>query len=119
MIPGEVILKKEDITLNEGKATKKIKVSNVGDRAVQVGSHFHFFEVNRLLKFDRKASFGYRLDIPSGTAVRFEPGEDYEVQLVELGGRKIVVGLNDLTCGQAVEANLEAALYRAELKNFL
>ena len=119
MIPGEVIFGKNDIVLNEGKKTIKIKVKNVGDRAVQVGSHYHFFEVNRLLEFDRKESFGYRLDIPSGTAVRFEPGEEYEIQLVELGGRKRVIGLNALTEGQALEHNLLAAMERARIKGFI
>ena len=119
MIPGELILAKEDIVLNEGKQTKKIKVKNVGDRAVQVGSHYHFFEVNRLLEFDREAAFGFRLDIPSGTAVRFEPGEEYEVQLVELGGRKRIIGLNALTEGQATKANLLQAMERARIKGFV
>lgn len=113
---GEVIPLDRHIILNEGRDTREISVSNVGDRPVQVGSHFHFFEVNKLLRFDRKAAFGYRLDIPSGTSVRFEPGEEKLVQLVELGGKKCVYGCNDLTCGEAIEENLEKALETARKK---
>ena len=83
---GEVICGDEPIALNAGRATKQIRVTNKGDRPVQVGSHFHFFEVNRALSFDRTEAFGYRLDIPSGNSVRFEPGEEKEVQLTEMGG---------------------------------
>ena len=97
MKPGAVITAKGDILLNEGKETKTIMVANMGDRPIQVGSHFHFFEVNKLLQFDRREAFGFRLDIPSGTSVRFEPGEEKEVQLVRLGGKQIVYGCNDLT----------------------
>lgn len=97
---GEVIPKDRTIVLNEGKAAKTIAVQNIGDRPIQVGSHYHFYEVNDLLKFDRDAAYGYRLDIPSGTSVRFEPGEEKEVGLVELGGTRTVYGLRDLTCGK-------------------
>lgn len=100
MIPGEVILSDSDIEINKGKSTKVIKVINSGDRPVQVGSHFHFFEVNKILKFDRADAFGYRLNIASGTSVRFEPGEEKEICLVELGGNKICMGLNGLTNGK-------------------
>ena len=99
MIPGEYFINNEFITLNDGRKTLNFKVSNTGDRPVQVGSHYHFFEVNSYLEFDRKSAFGMRLDIPSGTAVRFEPGEEKEVQLVEIGGTREVHGLNDLTHG--------------------
>ena len=119
MIPGEVILSEKDLVLNEGLKTVKVKVANGGDRAVQVGSHYHFFEVNRLLKFDRAASYGYRLDIPSGTSVRFEPGEEKEVQLVSLGGNKRVFGLNGLTNGQVNDLTLKASLENAKNKNFI
>jgi urease beta subunit len=119
MIPGEIFYSDKQIILNEGKSTIKIKVSNIGDRPVQVGSHFHFFEVNKLLSFHRESAFGMRLDIPSGTSVRFEPGEEKEVQLVELGGKKIVFGLNELTQGQAVEENKEASIQKAKLKGFI
>ena len=96
---GEIMASDREITLNEGKKTVTVMVANKGDRPVQVGSHFHFFEVNRCLSFDRETAYGYHLDIPSGTSVRFEPGEEKEVQLVEMGGRKRVFGLNDLRTG--------------------
>lgn len=101
---GEIISNNDEIILNPTGKTKEIDVSNTGDRPIQVGSHFHFFETNNFLDFSREEAFGYRLDIPSGTSVRFEPGETKTVQLVELGGKKRVFGLNDLTCGQANEA---------------
>lgn len=99
MVPGEIIVKNKEIVCNEGRRTEKITVSNTGDRPIQVGSHFHFFEVNKALEFDRKAAFGMRLDIASGTAVRFEPGEEKEVTLVEIGGRKEIHGFSGLTEG--------------------
>lgn len=115
---GEVIVRDDPIVINEGKAEKTITVANMGDRPVQVGSHFHFFEVNRCLMFDRRAAFGFRLNIPSGTSVRFEPGEEKQVCLVELGGKKLVYGLNDLTRCEASEENLEAACRTAGGKGF-
>ncbi len=99
MIPGEYLLASEPIELNEGRPTRKIAVSNRGDRPIQVGSHFHFFEVNRWLTFDRAAAYGMRLNIPAGTAVRFEPGDAREVELVALGGTRDVCGLNRLVEG--------------------
>ena len=87
------------IELNAGRPTEKISVWNTGDRAIQVGSHYHFFEVNRALRFDREAAFGMRLDVPSGTAVRFEPGDRKDVTLVAIGGTRRVRGLNGLTNG--------------------
>ena len=116
---GEIIPADREITLIAGKNTVKIVVANTGDRPVQVGSHYHFFEVNRCLKFDREAAYGYHLDIPSGTSVRFEPGEEKEVQLTEMGGRKRVFGLNDLTCARAVADTKKAALDKAKQKGFL
>lgn len=116
---GEIMTADHDIVLNEGKKTVTIVVANKGDRPVQVGSHFHFFEVNKCLSFDRNAAYGYHLDIPSGTAVRFEPGEEKEVQLTEMGGRKRVFGLNDLTCAQTGEATRAASLENAKRKGFL
>ncbi len=116
---GEVITKQGDIILNEGRKTLQLTVANVGDRPIQVGSHFHFFEVNRLLKFDRMAAFGYRLDIPSGNSVRFEPGEEREVNLVEIGGRKCIYGLNDLTRAVVSEETKAAACLEASKKGFL
>ena len=116
---GEIIPLDREITLNEGKNTIEIIVANAGDRPVQVGSHFHFFEVNRCLKFDREKAYGYHLDIPSGTSVRFEPGEEKKVQLTEIGGTIRVFGLNDLTCAQVSEATKKASLETAGRKGFL
>lgn len=101
MIPGEYRIQAGEIQLNIGKKTCGLIVVNTGDRPIQVGSHYHFFEVNRGLSFDREAAFGMRLDIPAGTAVRFEPGEEKPVQLVELGGAKLAYGLNGLSQGRA------------------
>lgn len=116
---GEIIPADRDIVLNEGKETVKIMVANKGDRPVQVGSHYHFFEVNRCLSFDRQAAYGFHLDIPSGTSVRFEPGEEKEVCLTRLGGRRRVFGLNDLTCACALDDTKEAALENGKRKGFL
>lgn len=99
IVPGEYRLAKDPIELNAGRNTVKIRVSNTGDRPIQVGSHIHFVEVNRQLSFDRKETIGKRLNIPAGTAVRFEPGEEMEVELVELGGNRCVYGVGDLTNG--------------------
>jgi len=118
MIPGEYILAEGDIEANVGRETLELTVTNTGDRPVQVGSHFHFFEANRALTFDRKAAFGKRLNIPSGTAVRFEPGENKRVMLVTLGGAKKVYGLNALTNGETSESAQEAALKLAAEKSF-
>ncbi|NBD26024.1 urease subunit beta [Paenibacillus glycinis] len=106
MIPGQYRIVPGEIELNAGRATARIVVINTGDRPVQVGSHFHFFEVNRALSFSREEAFGMRLDIPAGTAVRFEPGEEKPVQLVELGGSKRSFGLNGLTNGPAVRGEM-------------
>lgn len=100
MKPGEYILKNESIICNENKTAISIKVKNLGDRAVQVGSHFHFFEVNEFLEFDRAKAYGKRLDIPSGTAVRFEPGDEKEVNLIDLGGSREIYGLNEKVNGK-------------------
>ncbi len=116
---GEIMAKDRDIILNEGKETVTVHVKHTGDRPVQVGSHFHFFEVNRQLEFDRAAAYGYHLDIPSGTSVRFEPGEEKDVQLTQMGGSKRVYGLNDLTCAQATEVTKAAAVQTAKLKGFI
>ncbi len=116
---GEIMASDREITLNEGKKTVTVMVANKGDRPVQVGSHFHFFEVNRCLIFDREKAYGYHLDIPSGTSVRFEPGEEKEVQLTEMGGRKRVFGLNDLTRAQTTDDTKAASLENAKLKGFL
>ena len=101
MIPGEIIpaLEAPDIEANIGLATKRLEVANTGDRPIQVGSHFHFYEVNTALRFDREATRGFRLNIPAGTAVRFEPGDTKEVELVALGGTREVHGLNNKVDG--------------------
>ena len=99
MVPGEYILHDEPIELNAGATRVRLRVDNHGDRPIQVGSHTHFFEVNRHLRFDRRKAYGCRLDIPAGTALRFEPGEGREVELVPFGGRRIAFGMNALVNG--------------------
>lgn len=118
-IPGEVIPEEGEIELNAGKDTAEIYVSNTADRPIQVGSHFHFFEVNKALQFERARAYGMRLDIPAGTAVRFEPGESKRVQLVEIGGSREGYGLNALVEGSLDEDTvMEAAIKRAKQKGF-
>src|ERR1700679_835539 len=119
MIPGEYLLAEDDIIANAGRPTIEIEVVNTGDRPIQVGSHFHFFEVNRALRFKRADAFGMRLNIPSGTAVRFEPGDDKRVTLVRIGGAGIVHGMNGLTSGPANEESKAAALRLAVARGFL
>ena len=116
---GAVITADRDIILNEGRVTVTVSVANKGDRPVQVGSHYHFFEVNKCLEFDRAKAYGFHLDIPSGTSVRFEPGEEKEVQLVAMGGSKTVYGLNDLVCGETDDNNKAAAVELAKEKGFI
>jgi urease subunit beta len=99
MIPGELFFDGQPIQLNAGRETRTLQVNNTGDRPVQVGSHFHFFEVNRALVFDRAAAYGMRLDLPAGTAVRIEPGEIKTVQLVAMAGERIVYGGSGLVNG--------------------
>lgn len=99
MIPGEVMTDDGDIVLNEGRDTRLLAVRNTGDRPVQVGSHYHFFETNSALDFDRDAARGYRLNIPAGTAVRFEPGQSREVELVAYAGDRQVYGFNARVMG--------------------
>ena len=118
VVPGEVRAAEGEIELNEGRERVTLVVRNSGDRPVQVGSHFHFFEVNGALDFDREAAFGMRLDVPAGTAVRFEPGDEHEVTLVELGGLRRVHGLNQLTEGDVGEADRGPALARAREAGF-
>jgi urease subunit beta len=100
MIPGEIFPASGDILLNEGCQTRNLTVANTGDRPVQVGSHYHFFEVNAALEFERAAARGFRLDIPSGTALRFEPGQTRDVPLVAYRGDRIVKGFNALVHGK-------------------
>jgi urease subunit gamma/beta len=111
--PGELRLAEEDVIINEGRATVALAVRNLGDRPVQVGSHYHFFEVNAELEFDRRLAFGMRLDIPAGTAVRFEPGEERHVELVAFGGERTIHGLNRLTEGATTEDDRGPAVERA------
>jgi urease subunit beta len=94
MYPGEYLLEPNDVELNAGRAATRVIVRNRGDRPVQVGSHYHFFEVNAALEFDRDSAYGMRLDIPAGTAIRFEPGEEKEVPLVAFAGNRAVFGHN-------------------------
>ena len=113
MIPGEYFLASDPIELNAGRPTRRIEVSNRGDRPVQVGSHCHFFEVNRWLAFDRAAAYGMRLNVAAGTAVRFEPGDTREVELVAIGGTRNVFGLNRLVEGPLDDASVREAALRA------
>ncbi len=96
MIPGEFIIKEGDITLNKGRETASITVINSGDRPIQVGSHIHFFEVNKALKFERETAYGMRLNIAAGTAIRFESGEERTVELCSIGGNRRIFGINNL-----------------------
>ena len=100
MIPGEVFYGSGDVILNEGCKTIRVTVANTGDRPIQIGSHYHFFEANVALKFNRKEARGFRLDIPSGTAVRFEPGQTREVNLVAYRGLRVAIGFNALVNGR-------------------
>lgn len=100
MVPGEIITKDGDIELNAGAATVTLKVANTGDRPVQVGSHYHFYETNEALRFDRDQARGYRLDIAAGTAVRFEPGQERDVTLVPLAGGREVYGFQQKVMGK-------------------
>jgi urease beta subunit len=118
MIPGEYILAKGDIECNVCRTTTKLTVVNTGDRPVQIGSHFHFFEVNKQMQFEREKAFGMRLNIAAGTAVRFEPGEEKDVELVEFGGNKKIFGFNNLVDGELNAANKKLALQAVKEKSF-
>src|SRR5258708_35065213 len=118
MIPGEYKLAEGDIIANDGRREIELEIANSGDRPIQVGSHFHFFEVNRALRFDRGSAFGMRLNIPAGTAVRFEPGDTKKVPLVEIGGSATIHGLNGLTNGPANALTKPIALKRATEQGF-
>jgi len=118
IIPGSMEILDGEIELNPGRATVEIRVTNLGDRPIQVGSHYHFIETNAALKFDRGAAYGKRLDIPAGTAVRFEPGETKTVKLVEITGRKIIRGGNNLANGKISATGRKAALKRVKQRNF-
>ena len=116
VIPGEVLFASGDIEAFTGRETKQLTVTNTADRPVQVGSHCHFFEVNRALQFDREQAFGFKLCIPAGTAARFEPGEEKRVTLVAFAGKRIVHGINDLTDGplDSPQAKAQAMACSAE-----
>jgi urease subunit beta len=119
IVPGEYILANEPIIANKGRRTIKLTVRNTGDRPVQIGSHTHFFEVNKALDFDRKKVLGYRLNIPAGTAVRFEPGDSKTVELVELGGKKVVYGFHGLVQGSLKSTSVRnRAMQKAKKKHF-
>lgn len=119
MIPGEYILKKGEIKVNEKGKTVHVTVTNTGDRPIQVGSHYHFFETNKALDFDRAAALGMRLNIPASTAVRFEPGEKKNVILVEIGGQRLIHGFNGLTEGDVSKKSIrENALKKAQKEGY-
>lgn len=119
MVPGEIKAARKEITINEGKNTITLKVANTGDRAIQVGSHYHFFEVNKSLKLDREKAYGMHLDIAAGTSVRFEPGEEKEVDLVMFGGSQRIFGFNGLTDGQINDATIKKSIDNAKIKGFI
>jgi urease beta subunit len=108
IIPGEIILGEGDIVAFNGRRTVELIVANTGDRPIQVGSHCHFFEANRALRFDREQAYGFRLQVPAGTAVRFEPGEDKRVTLVSIGGNRVAYGINGLTHGRLDDPHVKA-----------
>lgn len=116
-MPGELLAGEGSVTLNEGRETVDVTVANTGDRPVQVGSHFHFFEANAALAFDREAAFGTRLNVPAGTAVRFEPGDEQRVELVDIGGNRRAHGMNGLVNG-SVDGDPGEALERLREAGF-
>jgi urease, beta subunit len=119
MVPGEYILGKGNIRCNVDRSTIKIAVVNTGDRPVQVGSHFHFFEVNKQMEFDREKSFGMRLNIAAGTAVRFEPGEEKDVELIAFGGERKIFGFSNLTNGSVTGDEIKRqAIEKLSAQNF-
>lgn len=113
VIPGEVILGQGDIVAFNGRQTIELIVANTADRPIQVGSHCHFFEANRALRFDREKAYGFRLHVPAGTAVRFEPGEDKRVILVSIGGHRVAYGINGLVNGRLDNPSVKAAALTA------
>lgn len=120
VIPGELLIEDGEIEINSGKDSSELTVTNTADRPIQVGSHFHFFEVNKALEFNRGLAYGMRLDIPAGTAVRFEPGESKRVKLIAIGGKRVGFGLNDLVQGEMDDpAVKEKAIAKAKEKGFL
>lgn len=118
-IPGEYFLSDEPVVANKGRKITRLRVSNTGNRPIQVGSHMHFFEVNKALEFPRKQAYGFHLNIPSGTSIRFEPGDTKVVELVEYGGKKIIYGFNGLVSGKLSKSQLNIALARAKARGFM
>jgi urease subunit beta len=118
VIPGEYFVEDGELELNAGRKTIRIRVDNLGDRPVQVGSHTHFFESNRFLRFQREQAYGFRLDIPAGTALRFEPGEGREVYLVEFAGDRQLWGMNALVQG-GIDDQRDSAMARAKDAGYL
>lgn len=118
-VPGEILPADEPVEINAGRETTEVTVENTGDRPVQVGSHFHFFETNPALRFDREAAYGFRLNVPAGTAVRFEPGSERDVELVTIGGDRIVHGMGGLVGGELDDDEVrERALERAAERGY-
>lgn len=117
LIPGEYILADDPIIANKNRETRKIKVSNSGDRPIQVGSHTHFFEVNKALDFPRQEAYGFHLNIPAGTSIRFEPGDSKEIEITEYGGQKVVFGFSGLVNGK-LASKKDEALKKAKEKGF-
>ncbi len=118
LIPGEYFLSKDPVIVNVNRKTVKIIVRNTGDRPIQVGSHTHFFEVNRALMFTRETAYGYHLNIPAGTSIRFEPGDTKKIELSEYGGNKIVYGFNGLVNGK-LSLKKTVALQKAKKQGFV
>ena len=120
LVPGELLPAEEPVSINDGRETASVTVENTGDRPVQVGSHFHFFETNPGLEFDRERAYGMRLDIPAGTAVRFEPGVERDVDLVAIGGDRIVYGMGGLVQGALDDEEIKArAIERAKARGYM
>jgi urease subunit beta len=117
IVPGEIRSGEGTVRLNEGRETTEVTVGNTGDRPVQVGSHFHFFEANAALSFDREAAFGKRLNIPAGTAVRFEPGDEQTIDLVDIGGKRVAYGMNGMVNG-SVDGDPDEAMERLRAAGF-
>ena len=117
LIPGEYFISEKPVVANAGRKTTKVRVSNTGNRPVQVGSHTHFFEVNKALEFPRKDAYGFHLNIPAGTSLRFEPGDTREVELVEYAGRKTVYGFSGLVNGK-LSVKKKQALAKAKARRF-
>lgn len=117
--PGSTIFASGDISINEGREAVTLTVTNTGDRPIQVGSHFHFIETNRPLRFDRAAAYGKRLDIAAGTAIRFEPGETKQVRLVDIAGNRVIRGGNRLASGPVSEQGKQSALEKVKAGNYL